>query len=322
LSASTVAAIGRPKIVAMVEPAWADRPLAAFVADAANLDPADASDLVARGGVWVGRQRVQDTTARVALDDAVTIHFPPFAVQHARIAASDIVWEDDTLLVVNKPPGVYVTMTPWDATNDVRWAVEQFVLNRDGPAVRVHMAHQLDRDTSGVLVFSKNPRANAPLQDAFDRGLVHKEYLALASGDPPWAELHLATGHGRGPYGLFQVYPLADVGTHPADRPHRVKLMETEFEVVERLRGAALVRARPLTGRTHQIRLHLAHAGFPVVGDERYGGPTTLGGTAIHHHLLHAAHMHLPHPLSWLPIEFTAPLPPLFARTLDALRVT
>lgn len=322
MSDNDAPAIGRPKVVVAIDAEWAGQRLTDVVAAAAQLDHDTSIQMIAQGGVWIGRYRVQDLVATVSDTDVVTIHFPPFAVRRAVVDASDIVFEDDVLLVLNKPPGVYVTMTPWDATNDVRWAVQQFVLRRDGPGVPIHMVHQLDRDTSGVLVFSKDPRANSPLQDAFLRGLVHKQYLACVAGVLPWEQLRLETGHGRGLHGLFRVYPLAEVGLHPEGRPHSVKRMETHFEVAERFREATLVNAVPLTGRTHQIRLHLAHAGFPVLGDDRYGGSTTIGGVSLHHHLLHAARMRLPHPLTWQPLELVAPVPPLFAQTLTALRGT
>ncbi len=315
-------AIGRAKVAVAIDMDWAGRHLVDAVGAAAALDSDEATQIVVRGGVWIGRHRVQDANAIVADGDLLTIHFPPYDVRRAVIGAGDIVWEDDLLLVINKPPGVYVSMTPWDATNDVRWAVQQFILHRDGPGVPLHMVHQLDRDTSGVLVFSKDPRANSPLQDAFLRGLVEKEYLACVAGVPQWHEVTIETGHGRGPHGLFRVYPLADVGMHPEGRPHSVKYMKTRFEAGERFPNATLIHAHPMTGRTHQIRLHLAYAGFPVLGDERYGGPTEVGGVTIHHHLLHAARMCLPHPLTWQPLELVAPLPPLFAQTLHTLRET
>jgi 23S rRNA pseudouridine1911/1915/1917 synthase len=199
-------------------------------------------------------------------------------------------------------------------------AARQFLAARDGNAPSLHLAHQLDRDTSGVLVLSKDPRANAPLQRAFLEGTLHKRYLALTTGVPPWTTWQARTGHGRGAHGLFRVYPLEIVGSPIGDGRLRVKGMETHFEVQETYETATLVEARPLTGRTHQIRLHLQVAGYPVAGDIRYGGTPELAGFALAHHLLHAAELDLPHPIEERRLRLVAPLPLLFTEVQSALQ--
>ena len=310
----------RAKIVTPISDAWAGRSLVDVVGAAASLEPAAARDLIERGGAWLERRRVQDTAQPVVAGHLLSLHFPPPDERPVTVTAAGIVYEDSTLLVLNKPPGAYVTMTPWDATNNLLCATRRFLVARDGAAPDLHAIHQLDRDTSGLLVFSKEPRANAPLQAAFLDRAIHKRYLTMVAGSPAWEHLEVRTGHGRGEHGLFRVYPLEAVGDRVGDGRRAVKLMETRFETVERFGQVTLLAARPLTGRTHQIRLHLRHTGYPVAGDRRYGGAPELAGMALPHHLLHAAALDLPHPLEDRWLRLTAPLPSFFAEVLAMLR--
>lgn len=310
----------RPKIAVEVAPESAGRSLLDLVRAVAELARDEAAALIARGGVWLDARRCLDAALPVAAGQALAIHFAPTDGRPAVIHPADILYEDAALLVLNKRPGDYVNVTPWDVTGDVLWAAGRYLAARDGEAPPLHLAHQLDRDTSGVLVISKHPRANAPLLRAFLDHTVHKCYLALATGTPEDDSFEVLTGHGRGERGRFRVYPLELVGARSPDGKHTVKPMETRFHVIERWPEAALVEARPITGRTHQIRLHLAHAGHPVAGDTRYDGPTTVAGVPLAHHLLHAAVMELPHPFGRGPLRLEAPLPALWQDVLAALR--
>ncbi len=310
----------RPKIVLSLPSDWTTWCLHDAVGAAADLDPIAADALIRRGSVWIGRYRQQDPGRPVAGGEQLTIHFAPPGTCPASVQAADLLYEDAALLVLNKLPGVYVTMTPWDATGDLLWAAREYLAARDGRAPILHLAHRLDRDTSGVLVLSKDPAANAPLQQIFLDRTVEKRYLALVDGSPPDDHFVLRTGHGRGAHGLFRVYPYQSVGTRLPYGRNAVKTMETDFAVAERFLEATLVEARPITGRTHQIRLHLAHAGYPVAGDRRYGGSMEVAGIVLSHHLLHAATLCLPHPIVGLPLRLEAPLPPLFAHVLGALQ--
>jgi 23S rRNA pseudouridine1911/1915/1917 synthase len=289
---------------------------------AGDLDPAAAHDLVTRGGAWVGRYRVQEPAYSVAEGEELTLHFPPLGMRPAAIGAGDVLYEDDTLLVLNKQPGVYVTMTPWEATGDVLWAARNFLHARDGRQYPLHLGHRLDRDTSGVLVITKDAAANAPLQKLFLEQAVDKRYLALAQGLPEWNHREIRTGHARSQHGLFRIYPTEQIGVRLGHGRQVVKAMETEFVVLQRLEEASLIEARPLTGRTHQIRMHLAHLGYPVAGDTRYGGAPELAGKPLAHHLLHAEKLDLPHPTRGGRLTLVAPLPPLFAEMLRELRDT
>ncbi|HWQ14119.1 MAG TPA: RluA family pseudouridine synthase [Roseiflexaceae bacterium] len=300
----------------IVAPGDAAKTVLQIAAEALGAEPR-ARDVLAHGGLWLNRARVTDPSAPVAAGATVFIHRPPGGVYaEVQFDAGTILYEDADLIAVNKPAGVYVEATPWDAWNHLRGAVERFLTERtDGRGVlsapwqpALHLVHRLDRDTTGVLLLSKDPAVNPALQRAFESGAVHKEYLCLCAGEPAADAFVVETGHGRARQGLFQVYPLEEVGRELPNGA-RVKLMVTRFVVERRLGDAALLRASPVTGRTHQIRLHLAHLGHPLLGDTRYGGPAAWRGRALSHHLLHAARLALPHPRTGAPLAISAPPP-------------
>jgi 23S rRNA pseudouridine1911/1915/1917 synthase len=298
-----------PHTIHLTVPLESDgRPYRDIAAEALG-DIAAAEWLIARGGLWVDGARVQDVAARARADAELTIQLPLSGIYpDIRVAAEQILYEDDDLLALNKPAGVYVDSTPWDAEGNLHAALTRFLAARDGAAPRLHLAHRLDRDTTGVLLLSKNPAINPAIQRGFVRGTFHKEYLALCLGEPAEDTFALTTGHGRTTHGFFRVYPAEHIGQMLL-YGSRVKEMRTRFVVERRLGDAALVRAFPETGRTHQIRLHLAHLGHPLLGDTKYGGPATWRGERLPHHLLHAQRLALPHPRTGERLELVAPAP-------------
>jgi 23S rRNA pseudouridine1911/1915/1917 synthase len=266
-----------------------------------------------RGGAWLDGRRVLDPDERVQAGSTLTLRLPPpGGYDEVVLGAGDILYEDAWLMALHKAMGWYVGATPWDARGNVLAALGRYLAARDRRAPPLHLAHQLDRDTSGVLLVSKDPAANAPLQAAFAGGRVAKVYLCLCAGAPEWEELEVATGHGRSAGGRWRVYPLEEVGRALPAGGGRVREARTALRVEARLPGAALVRALPATGRTHQIRLHMAHAGFPLLGDVRYGGPASYSGRELPGHLLHAASLRLAHPITGAPLALESPLPALF----------
>jgi 23S rRNA pseudouridine1911/1915/1917 synthase len=195
-------------------------------------------------------------------------------------------------------------------------AAGRYLERRDGAAPPLHLAHQLDRDTTGLLLISKSARANGPLTAAFAGGEVAKIYRCLVAGWPAAAG-QIRTGHGRASGGRWRVYPLEDVGCTLPAGGGRVKGARTEYALERQLEGAALLRAMPHTGRTHQIRLHLAHIGHPLLGDVRYGGPAGYAGLELPGHLLHAAELRLRHPVTGEQLELASPAPALFAQIAE-----
>lgn len=280
---------------------------------AEQLDAQDARDLIERGGVWADRRRVQDPAFSLVAGITIVVHRPPSgAYSSLTIDESAILFEDDDLIAINKPAGAYVEATPWDAMTHLRGALAQLLTERDGHKPILHPAHRLDRDTTGVLLFSKQPAVNRALLDAFAGHIALKHYLALCHGTPAMPEFFVETGHGRSLHGRFRVYPLDRIGQLLPDG-HVVKYMATRFRVVETHAATSLLHAAPITGRTHQIRLHLAHAGYPIVGDRTYG-PASVQSEPIHAHRLHAASLSLPHPRGHSTLTISAPEPAWVAR--------
>jgi 23S rRNA pseudouridine1911/1915/1917 synthase len=283
---------------------------------AERLLPGAGTLAVVRGGVWLDAVRVSEPELRGLPGARLVIRLPPGGVYaELKLGPDDIAYEDDWIIALHKGMGWYVGATPWDVQANALAALGRFLTRRDGDAPPLHLAHQLDRDTSGVLLFSKSPDANRSLTDTFSSGHVKKIYRCLVAGAPPeQGELH--TGHGRSAGGRWRVYPLEEVGRVLPAGGGRVKTASTAYVVEYYLEHAALVRCEPHTGRTHQIRLHMAQLGHPLLGDTRYGGPKTYARHELPGHLLHAATLSLRHPISGEQLELSSPLPTLFASLL------
>ncbi|GAC1554968.1 MAG: RluA family pseudouridine synthase [Herpetosiphon sp.] len=276
--------------------------------------------IINRGGVWLNKHRVLDPLQIPEPNDLLTVHFPPNnSYPDVQLLPTMIIYEDEDICVVNKPPGVFVNVTPWDIRGNLLYALKKLLTDRDGIPYPLHLAHQLDKDTSGVLIATKNPRVNAALQRTFASHSITKRYLGICSGVPAQPDWTTETGHGRGAHGLFRLYDSELVGQLLPVGTHRIKYAATRFNVLKRWNNATLIAAEPITGRTHQIRLHLSSLGHPLFGDQRYHGPMLLGDTTIYHHLLHAHELELLHPRTQIPLHLAAPLPSLFELVLGRL---
>lgn len=274
-----------------------------------------------RGGAWVDGRRARDPGERPGAGSMLTLRLPPAGgYAEVDLRPAHIAYEDEWLMALHKEAGWYVGPTPWDVVGNLLAALGRYLAARDGAAPPLHLAHRLDRDTSGVLLVSKAPAANAALQAAFAGGGVAKRYLCLCAGAPDWETLEVRTGHGRSAGGRWRVYPLEEVGHALPAGGGRVKEARTRLALEARLEGAALVRAEPATGRTHQIRLHMAHVGHPLLGDVRYGGPASHGGHELGGHMLHAASLRLAHPVTGAPLALASPAPEAFQSLAGALK--
>ena len=236
----------------------------------------------------------------------------------------DVLYEDDALIVIDKPPAMVVhpSRGHWQGTLVAGLAHRFAELSQVGGTTRPGIVHRLDRDTSGVIVVAKDDRTHLMLAAQFERRTVQKEYLAIVSGSPELDRDQIDQPIGAHPY---QRERKAIRRLHATSRE-----AQTFYEVEQRFRGFARVRVLPKTGRTHQIRLHLAHIGCPVLCDRLYGGRTRitrgeiLQGREDAHVLLarqalHAQRLKLVHPTTGQPIEFVAPLPPDMQEVLRLL---
>lgn len=172
--------------------------------------------------------------------------------------ADTVLYEDRDVVGVCKPSGFNSQRTPYQLKGTVEYAIGVY-LKCAGSGEPVRIVHRLDRGTSGVMLFPKNRQAAAWLSRLLKEGRMEKRYLALVTGDPPAGE-------------WLVDQPIAKVGSARYGVATPGKEARTVLRVVARGDGAALVEARPLTGRTHQVRVHLAHCGLPIVGDTTYGG--------------------------------------------------
>ena len=211
--------------------------------------------------------------------------------QAFRLTDRAVLFRDGVLLAVDKPPGLPTHATADPSRPSLVAHVERYLRAKGAhPYVAVHQ--RLDRDTSGVVLFATDPRANEGLARSFEGRLVEKTYLALTTRPPALPDRRLRLS-----------LPLA-------------KPAETEVVVREVLAHALLVEARPLTGRKHQVRAHLAHAGMAILGDPLYGE----AGRRAPRQMLHARRLALPHPLTGAPLVIESPLPADFVTVLASLR--
>lgn len=240
----------------------------------------------------------------------------------------DLLHDDEAFTLVNKPAGMVTHPAKGHWAGTLVNALQHHfdTLSTVAGANRPGIVHRLDRDTTGLLIVAKDDAAHRKLAAQFEQRTIRKEYLALVYGAPS----------------LDSDYIEKPIGVHPTSRERMAirrledggKTALTFFQVLERFRGFALVRCLPKTGRTHQIRVHLAHIGHPIVADKAYSGrdrltlaellgtvPSESDPALIERQALHAHRLTLNHPLSGQPMEFQAPLPDDMTRTLEALRV-
>lgn len=214
-----------------------------------------------------------------------------------------VAYEDEFLLVVDKPAGVVVHPARGHATGTLAQALAGRAAGGDDPW-RAGIVHRLDRDTSGLLVVAKSEEIHRALKALLARRRMTREYLALVDGHPP-----ARTGTIDAPIGRDRRDRLKmSIDT---DQPRAAR---THFEVERRLPDTALLRVRLDTGRTHQIRVHLAAIGHPVCGDPVYGQADCYG---LGRQFLHAHRLSFPHPVTDAVLDVISPLPEDLERALE-----
>ncbi len=272
---------------------------------------------------------------RVRSGDRINIRLPelPDMTPKPEDIPIEVIHDDPSLTVVNKPPGMvtHPAKGNWSGTlvNAIQFHFD--TLSTLAGENRPGIVHRLDRDTTGLLVVVKEELAHRRLALQFELRQVHKEYLAIVYGTPQRDSDEIDR----------------PIGFHPTVREKMAirspedggKPASTFYEVVERFRDFALVRCRPRTGRTHQIRIHLTHIGHPIVADRMYSGRDRLtlgeivrpealrqlsdeeaGTVLVERQALHAHKLRFRHPITEELVDLTAPIPADMERTLAALR--
>ncbi len=273
------------------------------IAHALALSRTRARDLVDEGFVTIDGRPVGKPATILRGDEIVSVMIPPARplMVEAEDVALTVIFEDEHLAAIDKPPGMTAHPTATVRTGTVVNALlGRMPLSKDrhqdpsADAYRPGIVHRLDKETSGVMVVAKHDAAHRALAAAFKRRLTEKAYVAIAVGS-------IDDG----------VVVDAPIGRHPVKRQQmsvggsNARSASTQFRVLARLGGHTLVRAKPHSGRTHQIRVHLAYLGAPILGDLVYGRPSDVIGR----HALHAQQLTLPHPVDHLAITFSAQVP-------------
>lgn len=238
---------------------------------------------------------------RLCAGDRVAISEKDVLPQEAFTPVSlpfSILYEDEALLVVDKPPGMPTHPSAGHDGDTLANALTWHFARR-GEAFVFRPVSRLDRDTSGILTLAKNQYVAARLCEAMQEHRIRKTYFAFTDGLPPEEAGRIETGTRR----REDFFVLREVC--PLDAPGALRTV-TEYRVAETFGGYALLEVRPLTGRTHQIRVHLAHLGCPILGDDLYGKSSSL----VNRQALHAAGLELSHPLTGEKLVFSSPLPP------------
>ena len=244
----------------------------------------------------------------------------------------DVLYEDDAIVVIDKAAGMAVHPGAGVARGTVANAVRhRWPSLHIAGELRPGIVHRLDKDTSGVLVICKTDAALEALGKAFAERRVEKRYRAFCAGELPTGSFELVTGHRRadGDRRRFTTkLPPPAIAPAVAQRAV-VRLAHSRFRVVGSRDGVSVVDVELLTGRTHQIRAHLADIGHPLVQDELYGGsglekrlrasPVRDAVLALKRHALHAASIAFAHPITGAPFAISAPLPPDLARLQNAV---
>ena len=278
---------------------------------------------IAAGDVLIDGQSAKSST-RVKTDQNVSFLVPSAAPEGSlpEDIPLDILFEDDHMVAINKPPAMVVHPAKghWSGTLTAALAFHFKQLSSVGGPTRPGIVHRLDRDTSGVILVAKTDNAHRELASQFEQRTVNKEYLAIVTPAPDRDNDMINKPIGAHPY---QREKKAIRENHSTSRD-----AVSVYEVEQRYRGFGLVKVKPKTGRTHQIRVHMAHAGYPVLCDKLYSGRASLAlkdltrneddvQVILDRQALHAHQIEFAHPETGQRQTIQAALPVDMQNTLD-----
>lgn len=273
-----------------------------------GLSRSQARKIIDVGGVHVSGRRVRSCSRSVKCGEEITVYCDGLPLDPFSLSAADILYHDADIIALNKPAGIETQPTPARYQGTLYAALSLFLTDPFRPQLQpsIGMVQRLDRDTSGVILFSISPRAHKPLTTAITARLLQKTYLALVAGVVPAGEHEIRSLLAR---------------SHRDNCVRSVERGGKEAVTLYRLLAASdtfsLLEVKPVTGRMHQIRAHLSEAGFPLLGDKRYNGPQQLGDIPVRRHMLHAQRLEFLHPLAPKSMSISAPLPDDFQALLD-----
>jgi RluA family pseudouridine synthase len=273
------------------------------------------------GGVWRNRTRIRVASRTVEAGDRIDVEFAPetlgkLKVRAAQLALSDadILHDDKFVIAINKPAGLPSQETRDQSVVHARPLLETWLKSKGRQEKDLVLVHRLDKETSGVLLFAKSGKIAAWLTDQFRGREVKKIYDAVVHGVPSQRTFEQRCWLSPIDKRTGLVQPVRSGG----------KLAITRFEVAESGMGLSLITCWPETGRSHQIRVHLAMAGHGIVGDKRYGAATVglqgeMAVIASERHLLHARSIAFVPGPGCSSVEITAPHPKGFARFVELM---
>lgn len=271
--------------------------------------------LIEQGHVQINDQVCISKKIHLKTGDRITLEIP--AIQPLQIQAADIpldiLYEDDELIILNKPAGLVVHPAPGHPDGTLVNAILAHCPNLPGigGVQRPGIVHRLDKDTTGAIAIAKTDLAYQHLQAQLQAKTARREYLGLVYGVPKTETGSIDLPIGRNPQDRKK---MAIVSVEDGGRT-----AVTHWQVQERLANYTLIHFQLETGRTHQIRVHSAKIGHPIVGDPVYGSGRSVG-VNLPGQALHAWKLQLQHPLSGNLVQVTAPPPPSFTTLLEVLR--
>lgn len=265
-----------------------------------DLSRTAARRLIDIGGVHVRGRRMRSCSRAVMTGDQIEVYIDHQPLTPYRISPDEILFRDQYLIVLNKPAGIDTQPTHARYKGTVYEALQVLLYDRFRPrgTPELGMVQRLDRGTTGLMVFSIHPRAHKGLSKIFMEHQVEKRYLALVANipDEPCGELKSQLVRSRQQNRMMSV----KCGGKSA---------VTRYQVRQQSQSFALIELELLTGRSHQIRVHMAELGCPLLGDTLYGGPGVVTQKILHRPMLHASSLAFTHPVTGEALDFAAPLP-------------